>query len=127
MKSNIRTMLETSLAYSRDKVREFADDIKNKNAWFELDNCDQAFAHAARTLVLSQIISSLDNAHSKGELESARLSFLLRQLSDELISSAKYPRRSTSITSNLFHQSQLAATAEIVNELRKCGVIEESR
>ena len=70
-----------------------------------------AFAAAAKLTILNQIIAALHNEDTTAE-------HIRATLMDRVMHKSKYPPQSTSPTSNLIEQYELAACAEIVSELR---------
>jgi len=71
----------------------------------------EAFQAAASLRVLKQIITALESGN--GTLENIRST-----LTDRVLHKAKYPAQSTSPTSNLIEQYELAACAEILSDLQ---------
>ncbi len=69
-----------------------------------------AFEKAAKLRVLQQIAAALADGH--GNLDNIRST-----LTDRVMHRAKYPPQSTSPTSNLIEQYELAACAEILSDL----------
>lgn len=70
-----------------------------------------AFEKAAKLRVLKQIISALEG----GE---ANVDNIRSTLTDRVMHRAKYPPQSTSPTSNLIEQYELAACAELLSDLQ---------
>jgi hypothetical protein len=99
----------SSLDYNSNKCKGFL-----ANARLCLDNCDDVFLALAQVETINEVVASLANAASKNEPESERIDFLLGFFRGERQHMAKWPRRSTSVTSNLYHQCKLSAIAEII-------------
>lgn len=73
---------------------------------------NDTFANAAKLRVVKQILAALDG-ETKATLENIRST-----LTDRVLHRAKYPPQSTSPTSNLIEQYELAACAEILSDLQ---------
>jgi hypothetical protein len=102
--------IEHDLAYNQQKIAAFKENL-------HIDNCDDIFAAVARVEVITRILSSLNDAEAKGESQEDRIAFLIEYYSRERQSMGKWPRQSTSVTSNLYHRYQLAAICEILEML----------
>lgn len=85
---------------------KFAEDPAYALSWGT-----EAFQAAATLRVLKQVIGALEEGH--GMLENIRST-----LTDRVMHKAKYPPQSTSPTSNLIEQYELAAYAEILSDLQ---------
>ena len=92
---------------SLDKfAADFAKDPAHALTWGT-----DTFANAAKLRVLKQIIAALEDGH--GNLDNIRSTLM-----DRVLHRAKYPAQSTSPTSNLIEQYELAACAEILSDLQ---------
>lgn len=85
---------------------EFAKDPAYALSWGT-----DAFQHAAQLRVLKQIIAALTDGD--GNLENIRSTMM-----DRVLHKSRYPAQSTSPTSNLIEQYELAACAEILSDLQ---------
>jgi hypothetical protein len=83
----------------------------DKNPTYALTWSLDAFAGAAKLLVLNQVINALGN-------EETTVEHIRSSLTDRILHKSKYPPQSTSPTSNLIEQYELAACAELVSELQ---------
>jgi hypothetical protein len=72
--------------------------------------CD-TFRSAATLKVLNQIIAALES-------DTADIDNIKSTLMDRVLHSSKYPAQSTSPTSNLIEQYELAACASLLSDLR---------
>ena len=86
-------------------VSKFAEDPAYALSWGT-----EAFQAAASLRVLKQVIGALNE---EGTLDNIRST-----LTDRVMHKAKYPPQSTSPTSNLIEQYELAAYAEILSDLQ---------
>lgn len=84
---------------------KFAEDPAYALSWGT-----EAFQAAASLRVLKQVIGALNE---EGTLDNIRST-----LTDRVMHKAKYPPQSTSPTSNLIEQYELAAYAEILSDLQ---------
>jgi threonine aldolase len=92
---------------SLDKfAADFANDPAHALTWGT-----GAFEKAARLRVLKQIVAALDDG-------TATLDNIRSTLTDRVMHRAKYPAQSTSPTSNLIEQYELAACADILGDLQ---------
>jgi len=92
---------------SLDKfAKEFAKDPAYALAW-----SNGTFQKAARLQVLKQIVNALENGD--GNLDNIRSTMM-----DRVLSMSRNPAQSTSPTSNLIEQYELAACAEILDDMK---------
>ena len=94
----------------QSRLDKFAADFA-KDPAYALSWGTDAFKAAATMTVLKQIINALENGN--GTLDNIRST-----LTDRVLHRAKYPPQSTSPTSNLIEQYELAACAEILSDLQ---------
>jgi hypothetical protein len=87
-------------------TEEFAKDPAYALSWG-----NETFAAAAKMRVLKQIVNALEDGN--GNLENIRSTMM-----DRVLHKSKYPAQSTSPTSNLIEQYELAACAEILSDLQ---------
>lgn len=85
---------------------EFAKDPAYALSWG-----NDTFANAAKLRVLKQIVNALEDGN--GNLDNIRSTLM-----DRVLHRAKYPAQSTSPTSNLIEQYELAACADILGDLQ---------
>jgi hypothetical protein len=85
---------------------DFAKDPAHALSWGT-----DAFARAAELRVLQQIIAALEN-------DTATLENIRSTLMDRVLHKSKYPAQSSSPTSNLIEQYELAACAEVLSNLQ---------
>ena len=99
------TVVENQLKQFQES---FAKDPAHALAW-----SNDTFKRAAGLTVLKQVVKSLESGTSVEDIKST--------LTDRVMSRSKYPAQSTSPTSNLIEQYELAAYAEIlcyINDLQ---------
>ncbi len=84
---------------------EFAKDPAYALSWG-----NETFAAAAKMRVLKQIVAALEDGN-------ATLDNIRSTMMDRVLHKSKYPAQSTSPTSNLIEQYELAACAEILSDL----------
>jgi threonine aldolase len=70
-----------------------------------------AFEKAARLRVLKQIVVALEEGHA--DIDNIRSTMM-----DRVLHKSKYPAQSSSPTSNLIEQYELAACADILSDLQ---------
>jgi hypothetical protein len=85
---------------------DFAKDPAHALSWG-----NDAFAAAAKIRVLKQIVAALEDG-------SATLENIRSTMMDRVLNKSKYPPQSSSPTSNLIEQYELAACAEILSDLQ---------
>ena len=102
---------ETCQARLDKFTTRFAEDPAYALSWGT-----EAFQAAASLRVVKQILAALNSEDSKATLENIRST-----LTDRVMHKAKYPPQSTSPTSNLIEQYELAACAEILSDLQYMG------
>lgn len=85
---------------------EFTKDPAHALTW-----SNDTFANAAKLRVLNQIIAACDGG-------TATADNIKSTLMDRVLHRSKYPAQSTSPTSNLIEQYELAACAEILSDLQ---------
>ena len=108
-----KELAEKQLQYEMASCNSFSDAF-SKDPAQALDNCDSTYEHANRVLIIRRVLSSLANAETKGETEQSRVSFLRDFFNKQIHTFARWPRKSTSVTSNLSHQAELSAMVEMV-------------
>ena len=91
------------------RLNKFAADFA-KDPAYALSWSNDTFKEAARLKVLKQILAGLEGG-------TATLENIRSTMMDRVLSKSKYPAQSTSPTSNLIEQYELAACAEILSDL----------
>lgn len=109
--------LKDTVTRERDVLEQYASKMVS-DPLMTLDGCERAFTAGARVSVYQEIVDALEMARSKGETILSKLTFLVGSYENDIFSTARHPRRSTDLTSNLFHQALLAARADAVDKLR---------
>ena len=97
-----------------DAAQARLDEFKvefDKDPAYALSWGNDTFANAAKLRVLKQIIAACDNG-------TATVDNIRSTLMDRVLHKSKYPAQSTSPTSNLIEQYELAACAEILSDLQ---------
>jgi hypothetical protein len=89
---------------------KFAADFA-KDPAYTLSWGNEAFAKAARLRVLKQIIAAIEDGTATTEN-------IRSTMMDRVLHKSKYPAQSTSPTSNLIEQYELAACADILSDLQ---------
>ena len=92
------------------KIEKFTEEL-TKDPAYALSWSNGAFAAAAKLRVLNQIINALANDEPAENIKDS--------LMDRIMHKSRYPAQSTSPTSNLVEQYELAACAEIVGKLSR--------
>jgi hypothetical protein len=101
---------QSQIAMCQESLDKFAADFA-KDPAYALSWGTGAFEKAAKLRVLQQIAHAL--AEGNGNLENIRSTMM-----DRVLHKSKYPAQSTSPTSNLIEQYELAACAEILSDLQ---------
>jgi hypothetical protein len=104
----MRFQIQAEMA--QDTLDKFTVDFA-KDPAYALSWGTDAFAKAARLRVLNQIIAALEEG-------TATVDNIRGTLTDRVLHKSKYPPQSTSPTSNLIEQYELAACADILSELQ---------
>jgi methylmalonyl-CoA mutase N-terminal domain/subunit len=92
------------------KLDKFTEDFA-KDPAYALSWATDTFATAAKLRVLKQILAALDgNGCTVDDIRSIMM--------DRVLSKSMYPAQSTSPTSNLIEQYELAACADILSALK---------
>lgn len=94
----------------QSRLDKFAADFA-KDPAYALSWGNDTFQAAAKMTVLKQIINALENGN--GNLDNIRSTLM-----DRVLHKSKYPPQSTSPTSNLIEQYELAACADILGDLQ---------
>lgn len=101
-----QNQVETAQSRLDRFTADFARDPAHALAWGT-----EVFQAAAKLKILREIIKALENGN--GTLDNIRST-----LTDRVLHRAKYPPQSTSPTSNLIEQYEMAACAEILSDLQ---------
>ena len=108
--TKLLTRFQSQADSAQFKLDKFAADFA-KDPAHALSWGTDAFSKAAELRVLKQIIVEL-------EAGNANLDNIRSTLMDRVLHKSKYPAQSTSPTSNLIEQYELAACAEILSDLQ---------
>ncbi len=95
---------------AQESLDKFAADF-TKDPAYALSWGTGAFDKAAQLRVLKQVIAALEDG-------TATLDNIRSTLMDRVLNKSKYPPQSTSPTSNLIEQYELAACASILSDLQ---------
>ena len=109
MSASLLKRFQSHLDSTQDQLDKFAADFA-KDPAHALSWGTGAFQAAAKQKVLKQIIAALNDG-------TATLENIRSTLMDRVLHKSKYPPQSTSPTSNLVEQYELAACAEILSDL----------
>jgi len=101
---------QSQVVQCQDRLDKFTADFAQDPA-YALSWGTDAFASAARLRVLRQVVAALEHDHST-------LDNIRSTLTDRVMHKSKYPPHSTSPTSNLIEQYELAACADILGDLQ---------
>jgi hypothetical protein len=101
-----QSQAESAQAHLDKFAVDFALDPAHTLSW-----STSAFSRAAELRVCKQIIAAL-------EADTATLENIRSTLMDRVLHKSKYPAQSSSPTSNLIEQYELAACAEILSDLQ---------
>lgn len=110
MSAKLLNHFQSQADSAQAQLDKFAVDFA-KDPAYALSWGTDAFRAAAKLRVFKEIISALTDGH--GNLENIRATML-----DRVLHKSKYPAQSSSPTSNLIEQYELAACAEILSELQ---------
>jgi hypothetical protein len=114
--SKFTDLVQHNLNQSTKALEEWSE---SPLGWWKLSGCDSVFEHAQRIHIAQDVLRSLADAEKKGQDEKRRIAFLYRHYEKQHRNKAAYPKRSTSVTSNLADQCELAAIAEMLNLIDK--------
>ena len=95
----------TSEKYMLDFVKEI-----QRNPFRAMETSDRAIQESARIDIFSGVIISLDSHDS--------VDYMIGFCHKEALRMARFPQKSTSVTSNLMHQYQAAAFIEVAEILQ---------
>jgi len=113
---------QRKLDEAQSEVAAFVGKVQH-DAAYALSWSNSVFHAAAKERVYKQVIVSIENSVSEdGELD---LSNIIGMVTDRVLHKAKYPAQSTSPTSNLIEQYELATWADILSDLNSLKDIEE--
>lgn len=107
---------------AQSEVAAFVGKVQH-DAAYALSWSNSVFQAAAKERVYKQVIASIkDSVSEDGELD---LSNIIGMVTDRVLHKAKYPAQSTSPTSNLIEQYELATWADILSDLNSLKDIED--
>lgn len=109
MSAQLLKRFQNQAAYEQDRLDKFAADFA-KDPSYALSWGTDAFKSAAKLKILKQIVAALQ--------EGATLDNVKDTVMDRVLNKSKYPPQSTSPTSNLMEQYELASYAEILDDLK---------
>ena len=113
---------QRELDKAQSEVAAFVGKVQH-DAAYALSWSNSVFHAAAKERVYKQVIASIkDSVSEDGELD---LSNIIGMVTDRVLHKAKYPAQSTSPTSNLIEQYELATWADILSDLNSLKDIEE--
>jgi hypothetical protein len=113
---------QRKLDEAQSEVAAFVGKVQH-DAAYALSWSNSVFQAAAKERVYKQVIVSIkDSVSEDGELD---LSNIIGMVTDRVLHKAKYPAQSTSPTSNLIEQYELATWADILSDLNSLKDIEE--
>lgn len=113
---------QRKLDEAQSEVAAFVGKVQH-DAAYALSWSNSVFQAAAKERVYKQVIASIkDSVSEDGELD---LSNIVGMVTDRVLHKAKYPAQSTSPTSNLIEQYELATWADILSDLNSLKDIEE--
>lgn len=113
---------QRKLDEAQSEVTAFVGKVQH-DAAYALSWSNSVFQAAAKERVYKQVIASIkDSVSEDGELD---LSNIIGMVTDRVLHKAKYPAQSTSPTSNLIEQYELATWADILSDLNSLKDIEE--
>ena len=117
MAVKFKSYLEPATHHKQRKLTKFSERFSTfPNR--AMENCDDIFEAVCWVALADEVTKSLANAEEKGETELDRITFLIDHIERDAHNHAKWPRQSTSVTSNLHHRYELVALAEML-ELMK--------
>ncbi len=111
--SKFSELIQKDVELNKKRLEEFTV----KLGWWSLSNCDDLFLAAQRLHIAEDVLRSLADAEKKQQEEKRRLAFLYRYYQKEHRNKAQWPKRSTSITTNLADQCELSAIAEMLSKI----------
>lgn len=113
---------QRKLDEAQSEIAVFVGKVQH-DAAYALSWSNSVFHAAAKERVYKQVIASIkDSVSEDGELD---LSNIIGMVTDRVLHKAKYPAQSTSPTSNLIEQYELATWADILSDLNSLKDIEE--
>ena len=113
---------QRKLDEAQSEVAAFVGKVQH-DAAYALSWSNSVFQAAAKERVYKQVIASIkDSVSEDGELD---LSNIIGMVTDRVLHKAKYPAQSTSPTSNLIEQYELATWADILSDLNSLKDIED--
>ena len=113
---------QRKLDEAQSEIAVFVGKVQH-DAAYALSWSNSVFQAAAKERVYKQVIASIkDSVSEDGELD---LSNIIGMVTDRVLHKAKYPAQSTSPTSNLIEQYELATWADILSDLNSLKDIEE--
>jgi len=110
MTAKLLTRFQSQVDSTQAKLDKFAEDFA-KDPAYALSWGNDTFANAARLRVLKQIVAALEEG-------TATADNIRDTMMDRILHKSKYPAQSTSPTSNLIEQYELAACAEILSDMK---------
>ena len=110
-KTYLVTRFQNKLNSARSEVAEFVGKFQH-DAAYALTWSNSVFQAAAKERVYKQFIAFVTD-----EPEDINFDNLISFVTDHVLHKAKYPAQSTSPTSNLIEQYELAAWAEVLSAL----------
>jgi hypothetical protein len=113
----VRVLIESGLRAANEELDKFAKSFADDPA-HAMDWSASAFNAAAVKRVTTRVLEAIGNMINKGTSRGDILSHLVDYSTKEILTRAKYPKKSTSATSNLLDAEMLAAWADISDILR---------
>jgi len=110
MSDKLLKRFQSQLSAVAGRLDKFAEDFA-KDPAYTLAWSNDTFKAAAKMQLLRELVNALENGN-------ATLDNIRATLMDRVLNKSKYPPQSTSPTSNLIEQYQLAACAEILSDLQ---------
>lgn len=118
-KTYLVTRFQNKLNRAQSEVADFVGKVQH-DAAYVLSWSNSVFQAAAKERVYKQLIAFvMDEAEDISDLfnEDINVDNLFSFVTDRVLHKAKYPAQSTSPTSNLIEQYELAAWAEVLSDL----------
>ena len=112
MSAKLLKRFQSHAQSAQAQLDKFMADFHKDPAYALIWSTD-TFKHAAQLRVYKQIIAALEEGH-------ANVDNIRATMMDRVLHKSKYPAQSTSPTSNLIEQYELAACAEILSDLQYC-------
>lgn len=109
MSDKLLKRFQSQVESCQSRLDKFAQDFA-KDPAYALSWGNETFSAAAKMRVLKQIVAALEDG-------TATLDNIRSTMMDRVLHRSKYPPQSTSPTSNLIEQYELAACAEILSDL----------